>query len=382
MKQWIFVTFCLSLLISCNNSTNHKISLDKQEDYKIVEINEQDISTLDYSVALKMKSFVTLSNKIPLGEVQRMITKNNKLFISDSQPKIVCFNIKNGTIEFEISKIGKGPGEFLKITDFLVNEERNLVTVYCQKRKKLINYSSVNGEYINEYFIDFIPMKIANIKGVNIFYNPFKLVPSDKYNYILLFSNTENVNITSKLFVQDSVLSSYMFLYGYEFPFFYNDDGVYFLKRFEDKIYHINDDNISAIFKINLPNPTPTEVWQKKPDRRERSQFNSSQSLTDIYQCGNILYFRFIYQKRFVSVFFDIEKSQVLSCGQMFVRDISLDAPVVAPIRGVFENTFFALAEPFLINFLKENNSDKLPEELLHLNETDNPILIFYETKK
>ncbi|MGD9555705.1 MAG: hypothetical protein AB7V25_01670, partial [Mangrovibacterium sp.] len=83
-----------------------------------------------------------------------------------------------------------------------------------------------------------------------------------------------------------------------------------------------------------------------------------------------------------VFAFFDTEKNHVLSAGQMIVENVSENVPVIFPIRGVYEDTFFALADPLIINYLKKKNAEKLPENLLNLNETDNPILIFYETIK
>lgn len=245
-----------------------------------------------------------------------------------------------------------------------------------------MNFSSINGKYINEYSIDFAPIKIANIGDLNIFYNPYKLVPSDEYNYILLFSGTEKPSITSKVFAQDPVLSSYMYRYGYEFPFFYNTKELFFVKRFENTVYRIDNKGVFPVYDIILPNSAPIEFWKRKPDTKERAQSHFSQSLTSVYQCGNILHFQFINQKRIVFAFFDTEKNHVLSAGQMIVENVSENVPVIFPIRGVYEDTFFALADPLIINYLKKKNAEKLPENLLNLNETDNPILIFYETIK
>jgi hypothetical protein len=347
-----------------------------------VKIDEDDISVVDYSKVLKMKSFIVLSSEIPLGTIQRAFIKDNKLYIFDSQPKIICFNILNGKIEFEISKMGKGPGEFLAIGDFLVDEKRSVLTIFCQKRKKLINYSSINGEFINEYSIDLMPMRIANIGGSNIFYNPFKLYTSDKYDYILLFSDTEKFSITSKVFTQDPIFSKYMYLYGDEFPFFYNGEELFFVKRFENIVYRITNESINPIYNIILPNSAPIKFWEIMPDSRERAQVDYSRRLMDVYHCGNTLYFRFIKQNRLISGFYDIRNNHVLSFGQIIYNDVTKKVPIVVPIKGVYENTFFAFVEPFLINDLKNKHIDLLPESLLNLNEIQNPILIFYEINR
>lgn len=380
LKYFIVITSLL--FVSCNIESNAKFSVIEDSSCGRIEINEFDISVVKYSDVLKIKSFCALSNEIPLGNVQRAFIKDNKLYISDSQPKIVCFNISNGAIEFEISKIGKGPGEFIDITDFLVNEEKNVLTIFCQKRKKLINFSSINGNYINENSIDFIPIKIANIGESNIFYNPFKLVLSNEYNYTLLFSGTEKPSVTSRAFVHDPILSSYMYDYGYEFPFFYNSNELFFIKRFENTVYRINNKGAFPLYNIIIPNSAPIEFWKKKPDTEERAQAHFSQSLTNIYQCGNILHFRFTYQNRFIYAFYDVENDHVITIGQLNLKDVSENVPIVFPIRGVYKDTFFALADPLIINDLKKIKDVKLPKNILSIKETDNPLLIFYKTIK
>lgn len=380
LKYYIILSYLL--FVSCHNVTSNGFSISEDDNCQHVEILEHDISVVNYSAALKMKSCIKLSNDSPLGSVQRALIKDGKLYISDSQPKIVCFNITNGEKEFEISKVGKGPGEFINISDFLVNEENNILTVYCHKRRKIINFSSNNGKYMNEYSIDFTPIKIASIGSSTIFYNPYKLVHSDAYNYNLLFSDPEKFSISSKIFAHDPIVSSYMFGYAYEYPFFYNTNGLFYINRFENTVYNITHNGVSPIYKIILPNSAPIEFWKKKPSIKERTQTNFSQSLTDVYQCGNILHFRFINQKRIVIALYDIKENHVVSVGQMFFNNVLLNVPIICPIRGVYENNFFALADPILINYLKEKNAEKLPDNLQNLKETDNPILIFYETIK
>ncbi len=65
----------------------------------------------------------------------------------------------------------------------------------------------------------------------------------------------------------------------------------------------------------------------------------------------------------------------------MKIENNSKSIPIVFPLNGVYENTFFALAESYVLNRLKENNVT-LPESLSDLNASDNPILVFYEPIK
>ncbi len=263
----IFLFISLILIVSCGKKSNNKVSVEEDKVGKRIEIKEHDISRVDYSSFLKMKSFTRLSNDVPVGNVQRAIIKNNKLYIADSQPKIICFDIESGEIEFEISKMGKGPGEFITVTDFLVNEETHVLMVYCSRRRKLIKYSTIDGKFIIEYSIDYAPLKIASIGSSTVFYNPYKLVPSNDYNYILLISDSKDYSITSKVFAHDPILSSYMYRSGGEFPFFYNAKELFFLKRFENIVYSITDERISPVYSIVLPNYAPMEFWKTKPDK-------------------------------------------------------------------------------------------------------------------
>ena len=76
-----------------------------------------------------MSSFVVLANDEPLGGVKRIIVDDERVFVLDDTPKIVCYNMK-GDIEYQINNKGGGPKEFFSLLDFTINKVSNQLIAY------------------------------------------------------------------------------------------------------------------------------------------------------------------------------------------------------------------------------------------------------------
>ena len=88
----------------------------------------------------------------------KILFKNGKLYLLDqASRKIIVFD-RNGSLDMSLSKRGRGPGEYLQITDFDVDDEGNIWLVDGQ-RNLLLTYSS-NGKFLRsknlQYEVEFI----------------------------------------------------------------------------------------------------------------------------------------------------------------------------------------------------------------------------------
>jgi hypothetical protein len=63
-----------------------------------------------------------LSNDVPLGESERILIFDEKIYILDNEPKIVCFEM-NGKVRFKIDSRGPGPKEYANIKDFGIDRK-------------------------------------------------------------------------------------------------------------------------------------------------------------------------------------------------------------------------------------------------------------------
>ncbi len=78
--------------------------------------------------------------------ITKMMVKNNKIYIGDSfRQKIVVFDL-SGRFLYNIDKKGRGPGEYLELKNFTV--DNNSVYVIDNRTNTVTAYSDANGEYM------------------------------------------------------------------------------------------------------------------------------------------------------------------------------------------------------------------------------------------
>jgi len=372
-----YIVSLLCLLISCNTEKK-STPIEEAETIVIENLIISDTTYSSIKNLLKLDEYIILEKDVPLANINRVIVTEKQIFIFDSEPKIVCYN-REGKVEFKISNKGRGVGEFIKVVDFSLDKRSQTLKIYDSSLRKVLYYDSKNGSFKYDRKISIAPHAIANFGNYDYYYNPysFNYPNSKEYHYSLIKSEGEN-DFVGKYFSHDPIISNYMFGNNGEFPFFYGDNELLFVKRFEKTIYAISDESISSLFEIELPNAVPQSYIQNKPKPIELIESQYSSGLTDVYRANNVLYFAFTNSGNFISTFYDLSLNKVIYCGKRIWPKPSKELPVYYPIRGVFEDKFFSLINPSAIVELSKNNESIFPDGMLEINEIDNPVIAFY----
>ncbi|MCL3781508.1 6-bladed beta-propeller [Prolixibacteraceae bacterium JC049] len=156
-KLLISLSF-LFLLLACTKKRTTKPSV-KTIIPDIENINNEAISSriksLDKVIVLETKPECLIS------KIDKIEVCGNFIYILDIELKTVFIFSQDGNFLYKIHNIGKGPGEFLSITDMTVN--KNEVTIIDILTQKKINYDTT-GKLKNE-------LRVFNeIWAMNIFY--------------------------------------------------------------------------------------------------------------------------------------------------------------------------------------------------------------------
>ena len=108
-----------------------------------------------------------------IGRVDKIKIFKNILFVLDMNyaKMLFAYDLKqNGKFIFSIGNKGKGPGEFLKLSDFTIDSINNqLLVTDIQLRK--ISYFDLNGNFQKENLLKFSPIKIHSHKDYLFFIN-------------------------------------------------------------------------------------------------------------------------------------------------------------------------------------------------------------------
>ena len=103
------------------------------------------------------------------SNIDRIEIFDSLIFFSDIRgaKKVFCYDF-SGNFQGIFGSIGKGEGEYTRLTDFDINTKGNIL-IYCSPLKKLIEYDS-NGKVVSEKLLDFNARAIKCLPGGNILF--------------------------------------------------------------------------------------------------------------------------------------------------------------------------------------------------------------------
>lgn len=369
------------ILFGCNRYKKEGVPISREVDniIKIESINDNPFANINE--VFKMESYAILSSDIILGNIERVIYSNEKIYILDSEDRIICYN-RDGSINNVIDAKGKGPGEYLYIRDFSIDELNNSINILTNN-VNVMSYSLNDGSFISNQKLKFIARNISSFEGGAFFYTPSTTSNIDKKTDIffsLMWSENYN-KIGKRYFPQDSEIASFNFTLGN--PFFYNDSKLFFINQFDDIVYSLSGSGqVIPEFQLILPNAVSLSVVKQNPDLMELLQSDYSVGITDVFLCENIISFIFSHKGNYNFAFFDLEKNETIYCGSRILPIPTKELPVFHPFSGVAGEQFFSVVDPMTIIYAQEIDPDVFPSDLTLLRQTDNPVLIFYGVKK
>jgi len=182
MKKYLYFIIAVLAFFSCRNST--KIPIE------VIPINLNTAKSIDLNIGKMIKLETT--NSSLLYEIISISFINKKLFIH-TRDKVAVFD-NNGKFLFNLSRKGKGPGEYIKVSTVFV--QNGHICLFDNMMKKIFIFND-NGEFISsvninleQYPLAYIyPLSDGRFIAKNMFRGEQEKTPvgsilSDKYNLI------------------------------------------------------------------------------------------------------------------------------------------------------------------------------------------------------
>lgn len=286
MNRFILV-LVLFALISCR-----KEKIAKYTKYDLLEINafKSIKNSFELNKIVKGINFITLQNtpNSIFSEINKILIKNGKIYILDlTGPNyLYVFNI-NGIFLNRIGKIGKGPGEYLMLCDFDVNNKGE-VFLYSRQFKKIYLYDSV-GNFICERQMCFRA-------------DGFKILNENKYLFSLLNNSDCKITNNRKFAITDSDLNIIELIgnYGKNFKdnrswsslFKESKSFVLYNKPADDSIYCFDyNGEIKRIYYFNFGKMSMPQTFRNDAFLKYNKNTNSSYKylINTPIQVGNFL---------------------------------------------------------------------------------------------
>ncbi|XOV92132.1 MAG: 6-bladed beta-propeller [Bacteroidota bacterium] len=247
MKTTIFIC-CIILLSACSQESG-------ESDGKAIKgIQKIDISgelyDNNYLGVIEIKNIIPLeySTQSLVGSIDKIITYKDYIFILDSEEtkSVFCF-VNDGTFQFKINAIGKGPGEFTKPFDFDINIFNHQIEILDSYQRKIVVYDMV-GNFLDEIKLDRQVMSFCSINQSSY------LLHLDGRD----FMDKGKTNLYQVWDKSKGILHSNVFDYGStdaeSIPNEYTrfDKSIHFVHAWTDTIYSCNTDGILPIYTIDF----------------------------------------------------------------------------------------------------------------------------------
>lgn len=182
-----------------------------------------------------------------------ILTDQYLLFKNESNQSIVIYD-KSGKYINSISKKGRGPGEYLYISDFMFDEKTREITICDNDRLKKYSF---NGDFLSEQKFDSRISKILRMDDGNLVSE--KSLPTDnpQTNFHLRVLSDKLEVLAKRLPIIPSGGPGFG-LEGQTYRTALNKDYAYFFSYTGDTIYHISGNIIKPVYLLKYDKPIIT----------------------------------------------------------------------------------------------------------------------------
>jgi len=384
MKRGVLYFFLVSVLfISCNNNTrenNQQISkakyiydLKQSENDQTQEIRIGDIKYIPLET----------NQESLLGHVAKIMFRLNKFYIYDDVSHGIYVFDQNGKFLLRISKLGKGPGEYVQLTDFDVDDFGNIY-IWDVMTRKLIQYSP-NGEIINKFYfkqkvflhfsvISQSKLLLSYVYDSGIFKSSMAIFDIKTSDYKEIIPGNEDFQGFS------NVRQAFSNIYR-------TNQAIYFTVLYKPDIYKI--DSLGFVSKLlslqNVVIPNLEEVKRINEAGFNYKGFDYFKSINNVYENQDYLTFE-ISKVRFF-------KRNIISKKDWPIKIVDCDNDPrffgYSKIRATTNNEFIAVLEPDF--FVKEDWKEEVEKSdlrtenkriILRSDKNSNPILMLFNFSK
>lgn len=354
------------LFIYCSCSKN---SSQNQENNTINEI----VISYEPDNEIKASSFIedykivqlSASNDNLIYQISKVQYSNKKIYILDSPGNCIFIFNDDGTFDKKLNKRGSGPGEYIQITDFYIDDNNLLVLDFTQQT--ILQYTK-DLKFIKKMNLKSHASKFIYHNKTYWSYNePIQKMPDYQ------FSSFTKKGKSIKNFLPRSSIK-HQYIWSGVNVFALNGLKKYLSPQYNDTIYNITDDNIKPEFVINFNE-------RKFPKNKNINDYD----ITDpnfyflikhnFYKSNKYLIFDFISKTRRYFCIHDI-KENITKAG-LITNDLIKNFRFF-PRWGNDDFLIEELGSEILMEYFKT-----LPqfEKFSNVSEDDNPFIIIYKLK-
>jgi len=388
LRSYSLFSLILILIIGLS-ACNQNSSKPSNSEYITINIDDREISDIMISDMFSEFELIRLeTDTVPIGQIRKLKIFNDKIYILDRSGLFIFSG--TGEILYLIYKKGKGPEEYLSISDFTVDSDENLY-ISDHSGKKIVRYNS-KGEYEDKWDLGYYNSGIMLYDDIYYLFPGFSNMEGEGGKHMVLGYNNWKAREPALTYLNiDSNIAMYM--HFVEIANFRTDNENLLLGTSGfDTIYSITKESFKPSYIFNYLNGKipRSELNKEFADVREFSEFREEKDYCHYafyyLDSPDMLFTNFFKgNKIYTNVYDKAANSNRSTDG--FVDDVFLSNSK----QSVFEfyplaysdSWYYFIYQPYkIIEYLDKNGYDKIDlskvsrEFLESTDEDDNPIIM------
>ena len=241
MKKFIFTFSLIVFLFSCKSKEQEDNCLTLK-----VELKEMEVSFSDIFNRLELIPLETNDNSL-IKRMTDLYMINDTLFVFDRMSRsLFTFDALTGKHLNTLMKVGQGPGEYIYISDVIIDTIEHTIKLLHPMPSAIYTYS-YSGQFIERIDLPSMPPNAYSkfMEFDNETYIVWAFVDESRYKM-------GNISFISKKTHQ--ILNSFwkpvgIVQYRASFPYWKYNDITYFSMDITNKVYQITKDDYHLIYK-------------------------------------------------------------------------------------------------------------------------------------
>jgi len=172
---------------------------------------------------------ISLECDVVMGQINRIRYANNRIYVSDRNTMFIFSD--SGEFLSHFSKVGRGPGEYIRLQDFAINNDTIIILDW--DGRKLLQYNYL-GKFFSEHRLGYFARAISPI--INQYFFLYAGNEYDGVNNTHRLRRLRNGQPGSLCLPIDRNKANYLHI-QWQHHFFLHQDTVYFFEAFNDTIY-------------------------------------------------------------------------------------------------------------------------------------------------
>lgn len=391
----LFSLLCL-FLCDCTFKQNENKTSSDIETISITDFETTYGKLSDFAEEVKMIP-LEFTDKSILGEIKKVVMSDEFIFIMErtNQEGVYVFN-HVGKFLYRIGTRGQGPGEFINLFDFSINEEDQLIYLFDQPRTKILVFTFDN-KFIKDIPMNYYASRFEYQNGLFYLYKEHASYGSPLYSLVI---KDQNGDLVEKYYPMAKNADA---MYIHDCIFRKRENDILFAQDLNDSVFVLSKKELLPRYYIDYKDRTMSNEDRRDIKFRVRPPINiilekkTLGGISDIFEINDKVFIKNVNIIIPMLTVYDKKKKEINTF--QYLEDDFLFIATKHPI-GQYKNYLLSLQDQETIQlsmdyfdiWIKEGHLDKnkskeikkmIEEKLPDRNTGEcNPILFMIKVKE